>query len=639
MVQKAGLYQDMTDTVPLQEAISLAEGFGILAEGEMEESNELLDREFTAHTIANLLMLEEKPVTIHDVKDNPFGKQIQSVVDEGLLECENGKFQPDSYVTEEEGVAILDEVIEKLNNQEFEEKFEVVEDEMVEITSIEPISFDDGKMIVEMDDTSSLTTGELVRFADDSHMMRVFSIDEIDGNTLHITEADPLSYTSSIEVSGEADLDFSKAEVIDGSVNPLPSHSTVHSAFRKPVHHLEANGFEVDFDMDSSGISAEVSKDLPHGEELYASLKLNGIHVDYSWSSTRNHVKGAYFTVECHTQEDLGIRIESYKKIYGDLSKLDPHAFLDSMRTLFKEASTEAIEVPICTVRIPIANIPNITVKAQLLLKIYAGGRAQFTLSQNHLAGMEVRDGLPRLIHEYDHDETANIRAELAATGAVRFAFDLFKKSMMDISLEAGAKCAAVPVLHLYDEEGNHETYTESFSPDAADELAAGNPDILVCTDINAWWVLQIELNSDESVLSKFGLSRTFNVLNENNSSIFPGGKVHMENFSIVPSCTRKERIKDTKAEEVITSDKLLIDAYAKAVHIGSNKQIAITGMPAGYAKEDIVFSSSDSSIASVDQSGTVTALRSGSAVITISTSDGKYYAKCSILVPVENPA
>lgn len=638
MVQEAGLYQG--ETVPVQEAIELAEGFGILAEKEMEQTDAWLDRGFTAHTIANLLILEDKAVTISDIENHPYGEDIQAVVDAGLMDIENDSFDPDGYVAESEGIAILDAAIERLNNPSFEEKFEVEEDTAVNITGIEPVSFDEEEMKVEVTDSSSYEAGELVRFADEDHMMRVFTVEEVEGNVLHIAEADPLSYTSSIDISGEADLDFSQAEIIDGNASPLPTHSTVHSSFRKPIHHLETSGYDVDFEMDSSGISAEISKELPHGEELYASLKLNGIHVDYSWSSTRDNVKGAYFTVKCHTQEDFGVRIESYKKMYGDLSKLDPHDFLESMRTMFKEASTEAIEVPICTVRIPVANIPNITVKAQLLLKIYAGGRAQFTLSQNHLAGMEVRNGSPRLIHEYDHDETANLRSELAATGAVRFAFDLFKKSMMDISLEAGAKCAAVPVLHLYDEEGNHETYTESFSPDAADELAAGNPDVLVCTDINAWWVLKIELNSKESVLSKFGLSRTFNILDENNSSIFPGGRVHMENFSIVPSCTRKERIKETKVEEeVITSDKLIIDAYAKAVHIGSPKQIAITGMPDGYAKEDIVFSSSDSSIARVDANGNVTAICSGSAVITISTKDGKYYAKCSILVPVENPA
>lgn len=639
MVQEAGLC-DTQSPVSLPDAIDKAEGFGILEEDELEDSETILDRGFTAYTIANLLLLEEGEITLSDIADSPYGTKIQAVVDAGLMEAEDDQFKPDDYVTEDEAESLLDTVIERLNNPQFEEKFEVVEDENVEIAEISPIQFDESEMVVEVGDEAQYEEGELVRFADEEHVMRVFTIEEVDGNTLHLSEADPLSYTDSIDISGEADLDFSKAEIIDGNVSPLPTHSTVHSSFRKPIHHLEANGFDVDFDMDSSGISAEISKELPHGEELYASLKLNGIHVNYSFSSTRDNLKGAYFTVQCHTQEDLGVRLESYKKIYGDMSKLDPHDFLNSMRTMFKEASTEAIEVPICTVRIPIANIPNITVKAQLLLKIYAGGRAQFTLSQNHLAGMEVRNGNPRLIHEYDHDETANLRAELAATGAVRFAFDLFKKSLMDISLEAGAKCAAVPVLHLYDEEGNHETYRESFSADAADELAAGNPNVLVCTDINAWWVLKIELNSDESALSKFGLSRTFNILDGNNSSIFPGGEVHMENFNIVCACTRKERIKETSAEEeVITSDKLLIDAYAKAVHIGSPKQITITGIPSGYTAKDITFASSDSSIASVDGNGTVTANSSGSAVITVSTKDGKYYVKCNILVPVENPA
>lgn len=74
MVQEAGLYQG--ETVPVQEAIELAEGFGILAEKEMEQTDAWLDRGFTAHTIANLLMLEDKDVTISDIENHPYGEDI-----------------------------------------------------------------------------------------------------------------------------------------------------------------------------------------------------------------------------------------------------------------------------------------------------------------------------------------------------------------------------------------------------------------------------------------------------------------------------------------------------------------------------------------------------------------------------------
>ena len=134
MVQEAGLYQG--ETVPVQEAIELAEGFGILAEKEMEQTDAWLDRGFTAHTIANLLILEDKAVTISDIENHPYGEDIQAVVDAGLMDIENDSFDPDGYVAESEGIAILDAAIERLNNPSFEEKFEVEEDTAVNITGI-----------------------------------------------------------------------------------------------------------------------------------------------------------------------------------------------------------------------------------------------------------------------------------------------------------------------------------------------------------------------------------------------------------------------------------------------------------------------------------------------------------------------
>ena len=86
------------------------------------------------------------------------------------------------------------------------------------------------------------------------------------------------------------------------------------------------------------------------------------------------------------------------------------------------------------------------------------------------------------------------------------------------------------------------------------------------------------------------------------------------------------------------TKGKITLEQYSVAVHAGQSRSLAVTGLPEGYSLNDLVVSSSDPSIAAVNGL-VVTGVSSGSAIITISTSDGSFSTSMNILVPQESGA
>ena len=70
------------------------------------------------------------------------------------------------------------------------------------------------------------------------------------------------------------------------------------------------------------------------------------------------------------------------------------------------------------------------------------------------------------------------------------------------------------------------------------------------------------------------------------------------------------------------------------SVEVGETEQLTATVAPANATDKSVSWSSSNTSVATVDQSGLVTAVASGTARITVKTTDGNYTAYCDITVP-----
>lgn len=68
-------------------------------------------------------------------------------------------------------------------------------------------------------------------------------------------------------------------------------------------------------------------------------------------------------------------------------------------------------------------------------------------------------------------------------------------------------------------------------------------------------------------------------------------------------------------------------------LEVGSNETLNATVSPSTATNKNISFQSSDSEVASVDNDGKVTAIKAGTADITVTTEDGNKTATCSVTV------
>lgn len=76
-----------------------------------------------------------------------------------------------------------------------------------------------------------------------------------------------------------------------------------------------------------------------------------------------------------------------------------------------------------------------------------------------------------------------------------------------------------------------------------------------------------------------------------------------------------------------------IIEEFSIKLTPGATGEVKIQSAPEGYDMSQVTFTSSDTSVATVSGSGTVTAVGEGQAVITISTTDGAYTAMCMVFV------
>jgi len=86
-------------------------------------------------------------------------------------------------------------------------------------------------------------------------------------------------------------------------------------------------------------------------------------------------------------------------------------------------------------------------------------------------------------------------------------------------------------------------------------------------------------------------------------------------------------------APSVVLATGVTLDKLFATLAEGDTLQLAATVQPADADNQALSWASSDPAVAAVDATGLVTALKAGSATITVTTADGGYTALCSITV------
>ncbi|GAA4299314.1 hypothetical protein GCM10023142_39800 [Anaerocolumna aminovalerica] len=77
----------------------------------------------------------------------------------------------------------------------------------------------------------------------------------------------------------------------------------------------------------------------------------------------------------------------------------------------------------------------------------------------------------------------------------------------------------------------------------------------------------------------------------------------------------------------------LTLDEKAKVMYVGESVRIGYLLTPNDASKKNVVWSSTDTSVVSVDSKGLITARSAGQAIIMVKTEDGAYYSTCTITV------
>ena len=65
---------------------------------------------------------------------------------------------------------------------------------------------------------------------------------------------------------------------------------------------------------------------------------------------------------------------------------------------------------------------------------------------------------------------------------------------------------------------------------------------------------------------------------------------------------------------------------FVNEISVGDTYHLTVSDIPTGYTEEDLLYTSSDENIATVDEQGNITGVAEGSVSIEVESSDGRYY-------------
>ncbi|MCR4854857.1 MAG: Ig-like domain-containing protein [Erysipelotrichaceae bacterium] len=566
--------------------------WGVVERSEASLFDRQLDYDYLSLTICRLIELEGDPL-------------------ESLENCAfiSSDVRGKDRVNEETADKVIAKAVRYLNHQEISR---IHDYEFCE----EPLS-----------DEEALEEGSLL-YKDDTYYL--VEKDSEEGMVRREAAFDEVFESLDLEESGY--IDFEKAIIIPygeeyEDTSYINEYYTLLSSNGSHVFHNE--GFRISYSLNASGIDLHLSRD-ENGLNVYLDVSIRNVKPVIRWHSRKNDLKNCFFTLSFNTCEKLGISTGKYRNYHLKFKDLDPSSFMSLLHSLIEpQSEAQEASIPICRIKVPIPEIPTACIDLDVLVKFYASGKTEFVLNSSNQIGFETKNGQIRYINEEEHDLNSILQASAKATLGLNCGLEIAKTKLTDLQLDTGIKGLVRSTLHLYDEEGDLKSVASVVPYSGLNELSDGNPDVLVCGDVSLHWLMDLIVNTPSSKMYSLGFTRSFSIMDEEDQ-VF-NNLHHIENGHFVEKCTRKKRETVPQMQEV-KIDRIVLDSYAEVLKKGETHQITIRSLPETYQSSDIIYESSDASIASVCE-GLVKGIREGSARIEVRTKDGKYKSYVNILV------
>lgn len=369
-----------------------------------------------------------------------------------------------------------------------------------------------------------------------------------------------------------------------------------------------------------------VDKNKKASVEVNKSLEIKNIGYAYDYDISK---KSAYLSVTATQVETTGISLK------GEASKSKK-----IKETKISGDTNGAGAVISKTIaKVPIYSQGVVSICLLVKAKLSINGSVELTVTTQSTYGAELKNGNIRLIKNVKRDKDITVNAKVEVTAYVGPAIYVIGKNVFSFGFEGGLGAAYKMTIHVVNSENNEELYYQdldinidkNYSVDAGLKCD-------VCHDINVYWILKFKVDDEcllISLLQKLGVSKVsaeVEIFGKDNASFI---KKHVEDGNDVGKCTRKYIGKEGITEEDVQSfsDKIELENFSLTTYVGDKVSITVKSVPNGYKSSELLYESSDTSIATVSKSGVVTGKDSGSVKINIYTKDKKYNTTIAVMV------
>lgn len=505
-----------------------------------------------------------------------------------------------------------------------------------------------------------------------------------DGNGQVVSSGTNVVSTTDVNVN-------KKPEVVPLGVSNSPE---VTSCATKVSHKFEIDDFSITLEYDLNGkfdlkTTIATKKDFMERSSVQGSFAV-GVSdldvtqkVDYSWFK----LKEATMKVDYKTDTEFKVAYSNKKSetVAPKMSNGNGKFLSNLKKSVLKDKDTDsgAKTIKICSLDVWSIGVCRLCLDVNLQIKF--DGSVSVVITEHGSKGLQYKNGNLRQINISDKDVDVQLKAKIEGTVGIGPALYVvgLKKAIIGAQIKCGLGVTVGVTLHLADTENHLLEESKSFNgypPEVLDELAQQNliadanaikeiaesqgctystetsGDVKLhldrCFDVSAYVILKIELTDTSYAADILGgkITTSWEILGSKNAKFL---NVHVENgnwdkasatfgkAANQDSCTLKykpfdqsdEMSTESNTEEFGSNKGFATENISYSLNEGATKKIEFTSLPKGYSNKDIIFESSDNSIATVANDGTITGKSSGNAIIKISTKDKKYYTECVVYV------
>lgn len=347
-------------------------------------------------------------------------------------------------------------------------------------------------------------------------------------------------------------------------------------------------------------------------------------------------------------------------------------------------------EIKICSLNIYSAGVAKVCLDVRATISV--NGSIEITITENGTKGVEYENGKMRFVK--NNNKTLEAQAKAKVEAALGFGPALYviglEKRLVGVEVKVGIGASVALKAHLADSQMHliEELDFTGTTPEQASAMASVGNNITAdakaiqavaeaqggiyeaqagaevklhidwCTDVKVYGILSVGL-TDESYLVDFldtkKISLSVSIWNEKNATFL---NVHIDNFDWMgaslnwganaskDNCTLnyipfEQGTNDEITEEEIqnSNDKieigenLMLSTMNVNMEEGQNYLLTVSTLPNGYEISDVVYSSKNDKIATVNSNGVVNAVGEGCTLIYAKTKDEKYTAIVAVIV------